>query len=82
MATLLTTQNAILHDKLRGTGRKITAAEARRRYGIKNIRARMTELRYAGLRVNTEKTKSGKTAYSISARDVNGSSKSLTTSTR
>jgi hypothetical protein len=66
-----TTQLAFLHDYLRGTGKNITEVEARK-LGIKNLRARMSELRKLGLRVNTEDTRYG-TAYTISARDVNGS---------
>lgn len=75
----LSTQNAILHDKLRGTNRTLTAREAQNLYGIKNLRARMTELRDAGLRVNTTRSANGTTRYGISARDVFGSRASLTT---
>ncbi len=78
----LSTQNAVLHDTLRGTGRAITSGEARNLYGIKNLRARISELRDAGLRVRTEKTLSGKTRYRISSRDIFGSRSSLTTSAR
>ena len=66
-------QNAFLVSYLRGTGRTITAAQAEANYGIMNLRARMSELRAAGLKVSVVETTSGKTAYKVSARDVNGS---------
>jgi hypothetical protein len=71
--TLKTTQNEFLEQHLRGTGRAISASQARATYGIQNIRARMTELRQAGLKVNRAKNSEGRAAYTISARDVNGS---------
>ena len=67
------TQAQFLVKYLRGTGRTITEAQAVANYGIKNLRARMSQLRAAGLVVSTVETKSGKTAYKVSARDVNGS---------
>jgi len=67
------TQNEFLQKYLRGTGRTITAAQARANYGIMNLSARMSDLRNAGLKVSTVSTTSGKTAYRVSARDVNGS---------
>lgn len=71
--TLTTTQNQFLESYLRGTNRRLTAAQAQATYGIKNLRARVTDLRKAGLRVYTEVNASGRTAYSVSARDYNGS---------
>jgi hypothetical protein len=71
--TLKTTQNEFLEQYLRGTGRTLTAAQARATYGIKNLSARISEMRKAGLRVRTEANSQGRTAYSISARDINGS---------
>ena len=72
--SISTSQNRFLHDYLRGTGRSLTAAQARANYGIKNIRARMTELRKKGLVVRTEVINAhGRVAYSISARDIVGS---------
>lgn len=71
--TLTVTQNEFLEQYLRGTGRSLSAAQARATYGIKNIRARMSELRSAGLRVNRTKNTEGRSAYGISARDVTGS---------
>lgn len=73
-----TTQNAFLHDYLRGTGRTLTARQAESQYGIKNLRARMTELRQAGLVVRVEKTRDGFNKYSVSRRNVWGSEASLT----
>ena len=71
--TLKVTQNEFLASHLRGTGNDITAAQAQATYGIQNIRARMTELRQAGLVVRTRKNYAGYTAYAISARDISGS---------
>jgi hypothetical protein len=70
---LSTTQNQFLETHLRGTGRSLSAAQAEATYGIKNIRARMTELRQAGLRVNRAKNTEGRSAYSVSSRDTTGS---------
>ena len=66
-------QKAFLVSYLRGTNRTITEAQAASNYGIMNLRARMSELRAAGLKVSVVETTSGKTAYKVSARDVNGS---------
>lgn len=71
--TLTVTQNEFLEKHLRGTGRSLSARQASSLYGIKNIRARMTELRGAGLKVNRSLNTEGRSAYSISARDVTGS---------
>jgi hypothetical protein len=65
-------QNEFLETHLRGTGRTLTAAQANQKFGIKNLRARVSELRNAGLVVRTEVNTVGRTAYSVSARDVNG----------
>lgn len=70
---LSTSQFAFLHNYLRGTGRSLTSRQARSFYGIKNLRARMTDLRQAGLRVRAEKNEDGYTKYSISSRDITGS---------
>lgn len=71
--TLKVTQNEFLEQYLRGTGRSLSSAQAKATYGIKNLRARMSELRGVGLRVNRAKNTEGRSAYSISARDVTGS---------
>lgn len=72
------TQNAFLHDYLRGRNRSLTSRQAQSLFGIRNLRARMTELRDAGLRVRTEKNTEGYTRYRVSARDIFGSRASLT----
>jgi len=51
----------------------LTAADAKARFGIEQLPARMSELRAAGLQVNTTKATTGKTKYGISSRDVTGS---------
>ena len=61
-------QSRFLELHLRGTGRTLTEAQAEARYGIKNLRARIYDLRNAGLRVNVEEGK-----YSMPSRDVFGS---------
>jgi len=68
-----TTQNQFLEGYLRGTGRTLSARQADSLYGIKNIRARMTEMRQAGLRVTRNKNTEGRSTYSISSRDLTGS---------
>ncbi len=68
------TQNQKLEAFLRGTGRTLTAAEAQARFGIQNLRARMSELRGAGLTVRKDiAVSTGLTKYAVSARDVVGS---------
>lgn len=69
---LTQSQNAFLEQHLRGTGRTISAAQAKATFGIQNLTARITELRKAGLVVNTTVNSAGKTAYSITARDAKG----------
>jgi hypothetical protein len=70
---LKTTQVEFLEQHLRGTGRGLTARQAASLYGIKNIRARMTEFRQAGLRVERTSTTTGHSAYKVLGRDVTGS---------
>ncbi len=69
---LTTTQVEFLEKHLRGTGRSLSAAQARATYGIQNLRARMSELRQTGLRVRKSKNTEGRTAYSVSRRDIMG----------
>lgn len=71
--TLSTTQNEFLESYLRGTGRDLSAAQAESTYGIRNLRARMSELRSAGLKVTRKTNTEGRSTYRISSRDVNGS---------
>ena len=70
--TLATTQKTFLESHLRGTGVAMSSAQAAATYGIKNLRARMTELRQAGLTVRKHVNTQGRTAYSVSRRDVFG----------
>lgn len=70
--TLTSTQKSFLEQHLRGTGRAMSAAQARETYGIMNLRARISELRSAGLRVVNTRNSSGNTAYVVSRRDVAG----------
>lgn len=71
--TLSTTQNEFLENYLRGTGRGLSTAQAESLYGIKNLRARMSEFRQAGLKVTRELNTEGRSAYRVSARDASGS---------
>jgi hypothetical protein len=66
-------QNVFLENYLRGTGKTMTAADAKARFGIENLSARMSEFRAAGLNVKTDVATTGKTRYAVTARDVNGS---------
>jgi len=69
---LSTTQKTFLESHLRGTGRALSAAQARETYGIMNLRARISEMRSSGLTVRTQLNTSGRTAYSVSRRDAAG----------
>ena len=71
--TIKTNQKTFLENYLRGTGKTLTAADAKARFGIQQLPARMSELRAAGLNVKTDVATTGKTSYSVTARDVNGS---------
>jgi hypothetical protein len=70
--TLTSTQKSFLEQHLRGTGRAMSAAQARETYGIMNLRARISELRSAGLTVRKQKNTVGRTTYSVSRRDAAG----------
>jgi hypothetical protein len=69
----VTNQVAFLEKYLRGTGKTLSAAQARANYGIGNLSARMSEFRKCGLVVKTDVNSTGKTVYAVTARDVNGS---------
>jgi len=71
--TIRSNQTAFLETYLRGTGKSLTAADAAARFGIKNLTARVSELRDAGLNVKAEPATTGKLRYSMTARDVTGS---------
>lgn len=66
------TQNEFLVTHLRGTQKELTVAQARAQFGIANLRARVCELRKAGLKVNSRKNYRGAAAYTISARLLDG----------
>ena len=66
-------QTTFLEQYLRGTGKTLTEHQAATTYGIKNLRARMTDLRQAGLKVSRGSNTDGYSIYSVSSRDVNGS---------
>lgn len=68
-----TSQNVFLENYLRGTGKTLTAADAKARFGIGNLPARMSEFREAGLVVRVDTASTGKARYAVSARDNNGS---------
>jgi hypothetical protein len=64
------TQNEQLVSYLRGTSRVISAPQARALFGVKNLRARMSELRQAGFRVRTGVNTEGRTTYAVSRRMI------------
>lgn len=66
------TQNQLLVSYLRGTGRGISAPQATALFGIKNLRARMSDLRQAGLRIRKTMNTEGNTTYFVSRRLVDG----------
>lgn len=66
------TQNQRLENYLRGTGRELNAAQAKLLFGVKNLRARMTDFRQSFLAVNKRKSTTGSTMYSVPRRDVLG----------
>ena len=68
--TLTTTQNQFLESHLRGTGRALSAAQARETFGIQNLRARMSDLRQCGYKVRTATNTEGNTTYFVSRRMV------------
>jgi len=69
---LKTTQKEFLERHLRGTGRMMSARQAEATYGIMNMRARISEMKAAGLRVRKAKNTEGRTTYAISRRDEFG----------
>lgn len=62
------TQNELLVSYLRGTGRSLSAPQARALFGVKNLRARMSDLRQEGYKVRTATNTEGNTTYSVSRR--------------
>jgi hypothetical protein len=70
--TLTSKQLTFLEQHLRGTGRSMSAAQAAATYGIKNLSARMSDMRAAGLNVRKHTNTAGRTMYSVSRRDLAG----------
>tara|TARA_B110000046_G_scaffold72060_1_gene79919 strand:+ start:2163 stop:2420 length:258 start_codon:yes stop_codon:yes gene_type:complete len=68
-----TNQKTFLENYMRGTGKTLTSADAKARFGIQQLPARMSEMKAAGLNIKTDVATTGKTRYTITARDVNGS---------
>jgi hypothetical protein len=71
--TLTVPQVTFLEGHLRGTERKMSEAQAKATYGIMNLRARISDLRAAGLKIRVTKNTEGRATYAVSARDVHGS---------
>ncbi len=71
--TLSVPQNEFLESHMRGTGVELTVKQARATYGVMNLRARICELRKAGLNVQSRKNYAGAASYRIPSRDVTGS---------
>ena len=64
------TQTELLVSYLRGTGRGISAPQAKSLFGIKNLRARISDLRQAGFKVRKDMNTEGNTTYFVSRRMV------------
>lgn len=62
------TQNQILISYLRGTNRSLSAPQARSIFGIKNLRARISDLRNLGFRIRKSMNTKGNTIYFVSRR--------------
>jgi len=64
------TQVESLISFLRGKNRGISAPQARALFGVKNLRARMSDLRELGYRVRTTINTEGRTTYFVSRRMI------------
>ncbi len=64
------TQTELLVSYLRGTGRGISAPQAKSLFGIKNLRARISDLRQSGYRVRKNMNTQGNTTYFVSRRMI------------
>ena len=62
------TQNESIQKYLSTAGRTLTEKQAERLFGVKNLSARVAELRQNGIRVVTEKTRDGRAKYSVASR--------------
>lgn len=72
-APIKSTQVVFLENYLRGSNRTLSEAQANALYGIQNLRARITDLRQAGLIVRRAKNTEGRAKYAVSARNTDGS---------
>jgi len=64
------TQVESLISFLRGKNRGISAPQAQALFGVKNLRARMSDLRELGYRVRTTINTEGRTTYFVSRRMI------------
>lgn len=64
------TQNELLISYLRGTNRGLSAPQANALFGVKNLRARMSDLRELGFRVRKTVNTEGNTTYYVSRRKI------------
>ena len=64
------TQTELLVSYLRGTGRGISAPQAKSLFGIKNLRARISDLRQSGYKVRKNMNTQGNTTYFVSRRMI------------
>ena len=64
------TQTELLVSYLRGTGRGISAPQAKSLFGIKNLRARISDLRQSGYNVRKDMNTEGNTTYFVSRRMI------------
>ena len=66
----LTKKRKVINYLTNGKKRTLTAAQAKSRFGVANLRATISDIRYTveefgNWEVNTQTTRTGKTAYSI-----------------
>jgi len=64
------TQVEYLVSYLRGTNRGLSAPQARALFGIKNLRARISDLRQMGFKVRKTLNTEGRTTYFVSRRMI------------
>jgi hypothetical protein len=64
------TQVETLVSFLRGKSRGISAPQAQALFGVKNLRARMSDLREMGYRVRKSLNTEGRTVYFVSRRMI------------
>jgi hypothetical protein len=64
------TQTELLVGYLRGTGRGISEKQANAMFGIKNLRARISDLRLCGYKIRKNTNTEGNTTYFVSRRMI------------